>query len=56
MRTRHRIIEAVRGFVDHKVAPPGVDDPDIFHTKSCALTLPVEADWLEATKEQRLDA
>jgi len=56
IRTRHRIIDAVRAFADHKVEPPGVDDPEVFRTRSCSVFLPNDADWLEATKELRLQA
>lgn len=55
IRTRHRIIDAVCAFADHKAKPPGVDDPEVFRTRSCSVFLPNESDWLEATRELRLE-
>jgi len=56
IRTRRRLIEAARALADHKITPPGVDDPDVYWTRACSTILPADADWLEATKELRLES
>jgi phenylpropionate dioxygenase-like ring-hydroxylating dioxygenase large terminal subunit len=56
IRLRQRLIEAATALVDKGTVPPGVDDPDVFRTRSCSVVLPETADWLQATNELRLVA
>ncbi|MEE8518904.1 MAG: Rieske 2Fe-2S domain-containing protein [Dehalococcoidia bacterium] len=51
IRTRRRMLEAARALEDGNVAPPGVDDPDVYVTRSGWMILPNGADWWEALQE-----
>jgi len=53
IRIRRRLIEAARALVDHKITPPGVDDPEVYRTRSASCVLPEDVDWLEASEEHR---
>jgi hypothetical protein len=53
IRTRRRLIEAARDFVEHGVTPPGVDNPEIYGQRSGEIILPRSADVWEATEELR---
>jgi phthalate 4,5-dioxygenase oxygenase subunit len=53
IRTRRRVINAAKALRDNGVVPPGVDDPEVYRTRSGSVILPRSADWLEATQEAR---
>ena len=53
IRIRRRLIEAARALVEHKVTPPGVDDPEVYRTRSASCVLPEDVDWLEASEDCR---
>jgi len=53
IRIRRRLIDAALAVVEHKAAPPGVDDPEVYRTRSASCVLPEDADWLAATEEAR---
>lgn len=53
IRTRKRLVDAARALRDKGQVPPGVDDPDVYQTRSGGVVLPKGADWIEATKELR---
>ncbi|MBO0880556.1 MAG: Rieske 2Fe-2S domain-containing protein [Mycobacterium sp.] len=53
IRTRRRLLTVARALAEHDIAPPGVDDPDLYLVRSTQAILPVGADWIEATGEQR---
>jgi phthalate 4,5-dioxygenase oxygenase subunit len=53
IRTRRRLIEAVKAYHERSVLPPGVDDPAIYAQRSGEIILPRSADWWEATAEVR---
>ncbi|HEY7065807.1 MAG TPA: Rieske 2Fe-2S domain-containing protein [Chloroflexota bacterium] len=53
IRTRHRLLEAVKAFRDHGVLPPGAEDPTAYRVRSGGVILPKDADWVAATKQLR---
>jgi hypothetical protein len=53
IRTRRRMLAAVRALRDQGVTPPGVDEPDLYRQRSGSIILPRDADWLESTKHLR---
>jgi hypothetical protein len=53
IRTRKRLIDAAKALRDKGEIPPGVDDPDVYQTRSGGVVLPKGVDWIEATKELR---
>jgi phthalate 4,5-dioxygenase oxygenase subunit len=53
IRVRRRLVAAVRAHMQHGVTPPGVDDPAAYRVRSGGVFLPLEADWVEATRELR---
>ena len=53
IRTRRRLINAVKALRDHSAVPPGVDDAALYRMRSGGVILPRSADWLEATKQLR---
>jgi phenylpropionate dioxygenase-like ring-hydroxylating dioxygenase large terminal subunit len=53
IRTRKRIIDAVHAMQDGDVPPPGVDEPEVYGTRSGWMILPEGADWWEASAELR---
>jgi hypothetical protein len=53
IRTRKRILDALRALEDGNVAPPGVDNPGVYGTRSGWLILPNEADWWESSADLR---
>jgi phthalate 4,5-dioxygenase oxygenase subunit len=53
IRIRQRLLDVVRAHADEKLTPPGLDNPDVYRTRPVSCTLPVEADWLEATEGLR---
>jgi phenylpropionate dioxygenase-like ring-hydroxylating dioxygenase large terminal subunit len=53
IRTRRRMIAAVKALKDEGIMPPGVDEPDLYRQRSGSIILPRDADWLESTKHLR---
>lgn len=53
IRSRRRYIAAARALAEDGTPPPGVDQPESYHQRSGQVILPRNADWWEATKEQR---
>jgi phthalate 4,5-dioxygenase oxygenase subunit len=53
IRTRMRLLQAVRAFRDKSEVPPGVDNPAAYQHRSGSIILPASADWVEATRELR---
>jgi hypothetical protein len=53
IRTRRRMLGAVRALRDAGVLPPGVDEPGLYRQRSGSIILPRGADWLESTKHLR---
>jgi len=53
IRTRRRLINAARALREEGVIPPGVENPEIYLTRSGGAILPTTADWLEATAQLR---
>jgi phthalate 4,5-dioxygenase len=53
VRTRLRLLNAVKALRDRGVTPPGVDEPSIYGVRAGGVILPRDADWLEATEELR---
>ena len=53
IRTRRRLINAARAFAEQGVMPPGVDNTEMYLTRSGGVILPNEVDWLEATASLR---
>jgi hypothetical protein len=51
IRTRQRLIDAAREFVEHKVPPPAVDDPEVYGARSGGVFIPETANWTEFIKE-----
>ncbi len=52
IRVRRRLLQAVRD-LERGVAPPGVDNPDVYRVRSGGFFLRRGEDWLEATKDLR---
>jgi nitrite reductase/ring-hydroxylating ferredoxin subunit len=53
IRTRRRVINAAKALRDNNVAPPGVDNPEVYRTRSGSVILPRSVSWLEATHAAR---
>jgi phenylpropionate dioxygenase-like ring-hydroxylating dioxygenase large terminal subunit len=53
IRTRQRILRAIAALIEQGIAPPGVDEPEVYAVRSGSVFLPKGADWLEATAELR---
>jgi phenylpropionate dioxygenase-like ring-hydroxylating dioxygenase large terminal subunit len=53
IRTRRRLLEAVRAFQNDGAVPPGVDEPGVYLVRSGGVILPREADWIEGTQRLR---
>lgn len=53
VRTRQRLLNAVRALADEGVTPPGVDHPEVYRTRSGWMILPTGVDWWEGSKELR---
>jgi hypothetical protein len=51
IRVRRRLIEAVRAHNEQGVLPPGVDMPLLYRRRGVQLTLPQNANWIEATED-----
>jgi phenylpropionate dioxygenase-like ring-hydroxylating dioxygenase large terminal subunit len=53
LQLRRRLLDVVRMHAAGDEPPPGVDDPDVYQTRSAAIRLPVGVDWLRATESAR---
>jgi len=53
IRVRRRLIEAAQALAEHKVTPPGVDNPEVFRARPASVILPEDDDWISATEERR---
>jgi len=53
IRTRRRVINAAKALRDEKVVPPGVENPEVYRTRSGSVILPRSVSWLEATQDAR---
>ena len=53
IRARKRLLDAVRALDDGGIVPPGVDDPEVFGTRSSWLILPTGVDWWDGSRELR---
>ena len=53
IRTRQRLLKAVRALRDRGEVPPGVDDPTVYRQRSGAVILPRSVDWFEGTRALR---
>ena len=53
IRTRARMLAAARALAERDIAPPGVDEPEVFSVRSGSVFLPKNAHWLNDTEELR---
>jgi nitrite reductase/ring-hydroxylating ferredoxin subunit len=53
IRTRRRMLQAVKALAEDGSTPPGVDLPEAYRHRSGSIILPRDVDWLEATKHLR---
>jgi phthalate 4,5-dioxygenase oxygenase subunit len=53
IRMRRRMLKALDAYTNEGVAPPGVDDPDVYQVRSGGVQLPEGDDWVAATQELR---
>jgi phthalate 4,5-dioxygenase len=53
IRIRRRLLDAAEALVEKNLTPPGVDEPEVYRTRSASCVLPAGVDWLEATEELR---
>jgi phthalate 4,5-dioxygenase len=53
IKTRQRLLAAVKALRDQGAVPPGVDEPEVYRVRSGGIVLPKDADWMEATRERR---
>jgi len=53
IRTRRALLRVARELREHGTVPPGVDDPEVYLTRSGGAILPNGVDWLEATSRLR---
>ena len=53
IRTRKRMLDAMHALEDSGVVPPGVDEPEVYGTRSGWLIMPSDADWWEGSQELR---
>ncbi|MEB3100570.1 Rieske 2Fe-2S domain-containing protein [Ferviditalea candida] len=53
IRVRRRLIAAARALAEKQVIPPGVDNPEVYRSRSGGIILPEGADWIAATKDLR---
>ena len=53
IRTRKRLLDAVRALRDGGVVPPGVDNPEVYGTRAGWLILANGVDWWEGSEEMR---
>ncbi|HWO73120.1 MAG TPA: Rieske 2Fe-2S domain-containing protein, partial [Dehalococcoidia bacterium] len=53
IRTRRRLLRALKAYMEEDAPPPGVDRPELYRTRSGSIILPRGADWLAATEHLR---
>jgi phenylpropionate dioxygenase-like ring-hydroxylating dioxygenase large terminal subunit len=53
IRTRRRMLRAVKALNEAGETPPGVENPEFYRTRSGSIILPRGADWLSATEHLR---
>jgi phenylpropionate dioxygenase-like ring-hydroxylating dioxygenase large terminal subunit len=53
IRTRQRLLGAVKAFRDLGVAPPGVDDPAAYRVRGGGVVIPRGVDWVAYTEHLR---
>ena len=54
IRTRRkRLMRAAKALAEDGTVPPGVDNPEVYRSRSGSIILPRDADWLDATKHLR---
>ncbi len=53
IQVRRRMLSAVRSLMEDGITPPGVDNREAYHVRSGEVVLPIDADWIEATKDLR---
>jgi phthalate 4,5-dioxygenase len=53
VRTRLRLLREARAFAETGTAPPGVEQPELYHVRSGEMLLEKGIDWIEATRELR---
>jgi hypothetical protein len=53
IRTRRRMVGAIKALRDQGIAPPGVDNPDVYRQRSGGVVLPRSVDWWEGTRDLR---
>ncbi|HZT06370.1 MAG TPA: Rieske 2Fe-2S domain-containing protein [Chloroflexota bacterium] len=51
---RRRLLAAAKALRENGVTPPGVDQPEAFAVRSAIVNLPVELNWVEASREMIL--
>ena len=50
-RVRQLLLAAADAYIEHKVAPPGLDTPSCYGVRAGAVILPEDLDWLEGIQE-----
>jgi phthalate 4,5-dioxygenase oxygenase subunit len=53
IRTRRRLLDAVRALQNDGTVPPGVDEPEVYLVRSGGVILPRDTDWIEGTQRLR---
>jgi phthalate 4,5-dioxygenase oxygenase subunit len=53
IHTRKRLLRAVKALQQTGEVPPGVDQPDVYRSRSGSIILPPGVDWLTATEHLR---
>ena len=53
IKTRRRLIDVAKALRGNGVAPPAVDNPELYRVRTGGVILPRDADWIEATAELR---
>jgi hypothetical protein len=51
VRVRRRLLEAAQAWLENKVPPPALDNPEVYAIRCGGTYLPDGADWLEDIKE-----
>jgi hypothetical protein len=51
IRTRRRLLEAAHALRDDGVAPPGVDEPDVYAVRSASVILDDGVPWLDDARD-----
>jgi phthalate 4,5-dioxygenase oxygenase subunit len=46
--TRRLLLDSIAAYDQHRVKPPGVDDPEVFMVRALSLTLPDGTGWAGA--------